>query len=178
MRNMRSNRRRKKDRVYYTKLELRRGRKKKSTIEKLVSEVAKHLPKLYQEFIDPSIIKSLTNQIWVDSFRSFPVYSQLYENAKSAYKHSWTGTKNWLYKIFRTDAQTSSMYNKYNSYMYRNGYSASKYWFNNVDMEEDGEWILTTCELPKLTKGVHYEVLEFNYNRSTHEAEAYLIKDA
>ena len=174
MKSMRSNRRRKKGRVYYTKLELQRGRKKKSTIEKIIEKTAKFLPKKLQDYIDPSVIRSLTNQIWVDSYKGINSYEALKEYAKSRYRHSGMGTKEDLYRRFRTSPETSSIYNKYNSYMFRNGYSARNYWFDKVQFKNDGSWVLTEAELPRLSKGVHYDSLEINYNYSNHEIEAYL----
>lgn len=171
---MRSSRRRKKGRGYYTKLEIQRGRKKKSTIEQLVQNAAKYLPKNLQEYIDPAVIKSLSNQIWVDTYQSFNAYSKLKSYAESRYRQSWARTKNELYTRFRTDPETSSIYNKYNSYMYRNGHSAKRYWFDNVELKIDGSWVISTCELPKLSKGVHYDQLEISFNYSNHEIEAYL----
>ena len=174
MKSMRSNRRRKKGKVYYSRLQLQRGRKKKETIERILEKTAKFLPKKLQSYVDEAVIKALTNQIWVDKEMSFSGYTALGEYAKSRYRHSMQGTKEELYRRFRTSPETQPVYNKFNSYMFRNGHSARNWWFQNVKFTGESSWIFATCELPKLSIGVHYELLEINFNYSNHEIEAYL----
>ena len=175
MKSMRSSRRRKKGKVYYSRLQLQRGRKKRETIEKILKKTAKFLPKKLQDYVDNDIIKFFTNIIYIDSYKKFDVYTGLMKQAKQKYSHSWQGTKEDLYRRFRTSPETQPIYNKFNSYMFRNGYSARNWWFQNVQFTGESSWTLSTCELPRLSKGVHYDTLEINYNNSNHEIEAYLL---
>lgn len=175
MKNMRSNRRRKKGKRFYTKLEITRGRKSKKTIEKMLREAKKYMKKKYQPYIDEAMIKRFTNQIWVDTDIKFKVIERLENYAYQQRYHAAADRKEDIYKQFRTDPRTSSIYNKYNSYMFRNGYSARNYWFNNVTLDWEENFVFAYCELPKLSKGVHYGMLEINQQLTGgNEFEAYL----
>lgn len=172
---MRSSRRRKKGRVYYTNLEITRGRKSKKTIEKLLKEARKYLKKKYQPYIDEAMIKRFTNQIWVDTDVKFKVVERLQNYAEQQRYHAAAKRKEDIYRQFRTDPRTKPVYDKFNSYMYRNGYSARNYWFNNVMLSWEENFVFATCELPALSKGIHYDVLEIDQQLTGgSEFEAYL----
>lgn len=166
----------KKNRNYYRKLTIRKGRKNKTTIEKLVAKAFYSLTKKEMQMIDnpEQIIKTVTNLIWADSQLSLSPYQAISAYAKQRGRLNKMGTKMDIWKMFRTDGETRSVYNKFNSYMYRNGYSASKYWFDNVTIKIDRSVVFAICELPTKTKGVNYSTLEIEYNYSGGEIYAYM----
>ena len=161
----------------------------KEQIEKLIRRVYNSIPKKYVyersdimpvKLFKPLIetdadltIRNLAGQIWSDGQTTNP-YKAFSELARSRGRKSWLGTKDEVWNLFRTDPSTSPVYNKFNSYMYRNGYSASQYWFVHSSIKRDGAVIYATCELPEKTKGVRYDTLEIEYDKSSGEIVAYM----
>lgn len=140
-------------------------------------------------------IRNLTSQIWLDSKKvdgvDVPVamnpYVSFSELARSSARSGNIGTKEELWKKFRTDPATSQVYMRFNSYMYRNGYSAKGYWMNNVELDTDHNITYATCELPALEQlkplskrsrrwkeKVRFESLEIVFDRSSGEFSANL----
>lgn len=140
-------------------------------------------------------IRNLTSQIWFDSKKvngvDVPVeinpYTAFSELARSTARSGNIGTKEELWKKFRTDPATSQVYMRFNSYMYRNGYSAKGYWMNNVKLNTDHNINYATCELPVLEQlkplskrsrrwkeKVRFESLEISLDRSSGEISAYM----
>lgn len=168
MRNMRlSEIRRKKD-TYFKKIGILtpRGRRK-SSIEYIVARSYEALPKKYKSFIESpdQIIKVLTNMI-VQSGEKGQInpYKALLENAKYKYRSSYAGTKEDIYKRFRQEY--SDVYNHYNTYVYRLGFSASNYFYTNVKLSQEGSIVTATLQLPKKTTGIVYNELyiEMDYS--------------
>ena len=73
------------------------------------------------------------------------------------FKHSTLGTLLDYYKRFRNELP--DVYAKYNSYMYRQGYSASKYFYDNAKREVDGSMVIVTLDLPRNAKTINYNTL-------------------
>ena len=139
-------------------------------------------------------IRNLTSQIWLDSEKingewvpvSMNPYKSFSELARSSARSGNIGTKEELWKLFRTNAATSQIYMRFNSYMYRNGYSAKGYWMQNVDIDTDHNITTATCELPSLDKlkplkvtrykkeKVRFELLKIIFDRSSGELTARL----
>ena len=121
----------------------------------------------------PIAVRQLTYMVMNDIKKVNP-YNAFSEWAKGLGRMSGLATKDFLWRRFKTDANTSAVYNKFNSYMYRNGYSASRYWFENVELKPMWKSIITaSCELPSQTKGVRYDTLEIEYDYSSKEIYAY-----
>lgn len=161
---------------FYQRVKISAGRKKRETIEDIVRKSYQALPQKYKEMIeDPeTIIKATTNIIWVDKGRSISPYAAIKSYAQQRGRMQKMGTKYDLWRAFRTDPSTSAVYNKFNSYMYRNGYSARNYWFSNVEIKVERSVIYATCELPKNSKGVRYDTLEIEFDYSGGEIVAYM----
>lgn len=164
MRNMRlSEIRRKKD-TYFRKIGILtpRGRRK-SSIEYIVARSYEALPKRFKAVIKnpDQIIKVLTNMIvqFGEEGKINP-YKAFLENARSNY----AGTKEDIYKRFRQEY--SDVYNHYNTYVYRLGFSASNYFYTNVKLSQEGSLVTATLQLPKKTTGIVYNELyiEMDYS--------------
>lgn len=170
MKNTRLNKR------YYQSVKISAGRKKRETIESIVRKSYESLPKKYKTMIeDPELIINVTtNLIWADKGIKISPYAAIKSYAQQRGRMQKMGTKYDLWKSFRTDPETSAVYNKFNSYMYRHGYSASNYWFENVELKIERSVIYATCNLPNTGKGVRYDSLEIEFDYSGGEISAYM----
>ena len=124
----------------------------------LVADIYKSIPKRFEDEYGETIHKELqkddehriirlvSNMIYAGE--NVEPYAQIKSYIRQQYRSGWSGTKRDIWNAFKTDSETRPVYNKFNSYMYRNGYSASKYWFQNVKLERDRKIIICTCELP------------------------------
>ena len=150
---------------------VRKGRRKKSTIEYIVRRSYEALPRNLREYIeDPEqAIQALTNMI--SHSNDINPYEALKQSAKYTRMKSGDNTKQFIWNRFRTE--TPTLYAKFNSYMYRQGLSARNYFMENVTTSQEGSWIEAYCELPAGAK-VSYSMLEINYDFSGHEFNAYL----
>lgn len=108
-------------------------------------------------------------------------YELLKTSAQILAKHSGENTLRDLYRRFRTEE--SAVYAKYNSYMYRQGYSASQYFLENAYTEnrqgangKNGSIIEVYVELPRNSMGrISYNMLTitFDYSGDYMEANMY-----
>lgn len=174
MRNLPSSKIRKKPLSYFRNFRaVKKGRRKRSTIELIVQRSYEALPKRERAYIQDSeqIIKTLTNMI-INEPANISPYKALKELAKYEKKRTGDNTKQFVWNRFRNEEP--SLYAKFNSYMYRNGYSARNYWFDNVSMDQDGSLINCYCELPGVGKMVQYNMLEISYDFSGLEFNAFL----
>lgn len=185
MKNMQLSKLKKRSDRYFKKLGVVTSEgKSKATIEYIVKRSYEALPKRLKEFVDnpDKIIKVATNTI-IQAGRGgqFSPYKALVEMAKSKQRSSYYGTKMAIFREFRV--QEPTLYAKYNSYMFRRGYSSTKYWFDNVGITIDGKIARTICELPSLdlkpkkTAGRprgFYSALEIQYDLSTSRITAYM----
>jgi len=154
---------------------VKKGKRKRDTIEYIVRKSFEALPKNARDYISDSeeIIKALTNIIISEGNNSsIQPYKAFTELAKHERRKSGDNTKQFVWNRFKTEQP--SLYAKFNSYMYRNGYSARNYWFDNVAMEQNGSIIDCYCELPGAGKNVQYYMLEINYDFSGQDFNAYL----
>lgn len=63
-----------------------------------------------------------------------------------------------IYSTLRNEAP--SIYSRYNSYMYRQGLSASEYFYKNAEYEGRGSIVTVSVNLPENGKRVIYSTLE------------------
>jgi hypothetical protein len=185
MKNMQLNKLVKRSDKYFKKLGVVTPEgKNKKTIEYIVRRSYEALPKRLKEFIEnpERNIKVLTNTI-IQAGRGGELkpYQAFVELAKNKQRSSYYGTKRDIFREFRV--QEPALYAKYNSYMFRRGYSSTKYWFDNVGITLDGKIARTICELPSLdlkpkkTAGRprgFYSALEIQYDLSTGRITAYM----
>lgn len=176
MRNLPLSKIRRKPKTYFRNIgTVKKGRRRKSTIEYIIRKTYEALPKGLREYIeDPEqAIKVLTNMIAVSDMGSnIQPYEALKQTAQYAKRKTGDNTRQFLWNRFRNEE--SSVYYKFNSYMYRQGLSARNYWFQNVAFDTQGSYIKAYCELPKRAQGVQYDMLEMEYDFSGQDFSAYL----
>lgn len=126
------------------------------------------LPKKYKEYLiedKERIIDVTAHAVAVDGENGqWDMYQSMLERAKFEYRHSGDRTAEYIYKAFRE--QYPKLYKKYNSYMYRNGHSASQYFKQNFDGVGQGKEMIINIELPKVVKGVYYQMLYIEFDWS------------
>lgn len=159
---------RKKQNAYFRKIGIvKPGRRKKSTIEYIVERTYEALPKRLKEYIDDKdqIISVITNTI-IQSGNAGQMnpYEALKQFAQYRQKKSGDNTKAYIYRRFKEEA--TSVYNKYNTYVYRLGYSSARYFMENATISQEGSLITATLELPPKTSGIAYEELYIEYDFS------------
>lgn len=100
-------------------------------------------------------------------------FMSIAEKQKSIQRHSLMGTKRDLYKLFRE--LEPQVYSRYNSYMYRNGYSASKYFYDNAQITVKGKINIADLDLPRPSKPNRQYLphLTFELDRSSGDSDAY-----
>ena len=132
------------------------------------------LPKRLKEFLKKDkkqTIQTVAHLVNISGEEGIDVYQALKEVAKQRYNRTYSHQKKEVWDIFKKEE--TSVYNHYNSYVYRLGYSASKYWFENVKFTNLEKSLVTTIlELPNKGKGVSYSTLEIVYDYSTHFLQA------
>ena len=169
MKSMPLNKLKKKPKKYFRNLGvIKKGRKKKSTIRFIVEKSYEALPKGYKQASSGDktlLIENLVNRIWYDVGGEYNVYKALEEATKHNYLHGWGGTLEKVYYRFRTELP--SQYAKYYSYVYRLGYSPSKWFFDNGSPSLSGSVVTVTVELPIKTSGKVYQILEVVADMST-----------
>ena len=117
------------------------------------------------------IVKLVTNLISTSGDEGIDVYQAIKSYASNRYNKTHSMQKSEIWEAFK--ARESSVYYKYNSYIYRLGYSASRYWFENVTFTNlDGSLVTTELVLPTKTSGTIYNTLEIIYNYSDGYIEA------
>lgn len=98
-----------------------------------------------------------------DNPKGISPYKALIGNAKSLSGRSLNAIR--FYSMFRNEAH--SVYAKYNSYMYRNGFSASVYFYSNAEYSSRGKTVDITVELPKLIGNIKkYDILTISIDVS------------
>lgn len=167
---------RKKQNAYFRKIGiLKPGRRRKRTIEYIVERTYEALPKKLKEYIDDrnQIVSVITNTI-IQSGNAGQMnpYEALKQYAQYRQKKSGDNSKAYIYKRFREEA--TSVYNKYNSYVYRLGYSSARYFMENATISQEGSVITATLELPAKASGIVYEELHIEYDFSGQYLEAHM----
>ena len=130
------------------------------------------LPKKYQRYLMPEkerqIEKALRLIMADGEYGHYNAYLALISQAKSSYKAGHGESIDVIYKIFRTMAP--SVYAKYNSYIYRLGYSASQYFKENMDYTTDRNMWDITLDLPYKAQGTVYNQLYIRIAWTGHSA--------
>lgn len=168
MKSLPLNKLKKKSKKYFRNLGVvTRGRRKKTTIRYIVERIYETLPKEYRKANDADkslLITSTVNRIWYDEGAQYNPYKAMYDYTRRNYKHGWGGTLDEVYKRFRTEFP--AQYSKYNTYVYRLGYSASKWFFDNAHASLSGSVLYVSVELPIKSSGIVYNSLEIVWDRS------------
>ena len=132
------------------------------------------LPKRLKEFVKEEkqqLIKNISHLIGVSGDEGINIYEAMTTYATKRYERTYTNRKQEIWDSFKT--MESSVYYKYNSYIYRLGYSASKYWFENVEFTNiEGSLVTARLKLPSKASGVVYDTLEIIHDFSDFYTEA------
>lgn len=146
--------------------------KNKKAIEYIIQRTYESLPKKIRKFIkDPALTLKITaNRVYQAGKSGFDVRGSLVELARHSRRAAWYETKQEIWSAFKE--QETTIYFRYNSYMSRNGYKSTSYWFDNVTIRQDGVLITTICELPYFADPLHrrrvkYQALEIRYDISS-----------
>lgn len=138
------------------------------TIEYFVNRAYEALPKKYKGYLESEkerILNVAIHSIMLEGSESkWNVYEALKQRAQAIYKASGHQTAEFVYKCFRE--QRPDLYAKYNSYVYRLGFSSAKYFKSNFDYTSQGSRIYADVKLPAKFTGVIYGGLfiEFDFS--------------
>lgn len=129
------------------------------TVRYIVRRSLEALPKADKKFIEDTkqLEKTLTNLVMVtdepiDVYKAIKSYSSQ-QQYKSGYPR-----KRELFQRFKNEYP--ELFSKYNSYMYRHGFSASNYYFEHAKLSWGPSEVTATVELPSVTSVVRYGILE------------------
>lgn len=177
MRSMRLSDLRKRSNKYFTKLGTISPRTGKRTAEYIARRSYESLPKRIKEnvsdFDRERWIKTAAHSLQYSGDQGMDLYAAIKEAAETTYKKVYSSQKKEVWNQFRV--LESAVYNHFNTYMYRLGYSASKYWFENVVFtNRNGSVITATLELPEKMSGIKYTALEILYDYSGVSLSAYM----
>lgn len=140
--------------------------------DKILSELGK-VAKYKRELIDAEqFAKTTANALRISNSSTSrkTIRKLINENVRVLERHEGIQTLRFVYRWFRT---TSWLYSWYNSFMYRNGFSASEYFYQNATYTSTGGRTATVIvPLPK-GKRTQYEFLEIEIDWSSNELEAY-----
>lgn len=149
------------------------GRRKKA-IEYIVQKSYEALPKNLKKYVeDPEQVKtSVYNSIMASGGAGeIEPYNALKQYATDRKKKSGDNTKEYIYKRFREEKP--DVYSKYNSYVYRLGFSSAQYFKDTAKLEQDGSIVMVTTPLPPKSRGVTYSqlVISFDFSGDYIDAE-------
>ena len=159
---------RKKSLQYFRKIGIVRGDgRRKKAIEYIVQKSYEALPKNIKKYIeDAEQIKANLYDTIIASGKSGEVepYNALKQYAMDRKKRSGDNTKEYIYKRFRQEVP--NVYSKYNSYVYRLGFSSAQYFKEKAELSQDGSIVKVKVKLPEKEYGVVYDYLYINFDFS------------
>lgn len=167
MRNMRLNDLRKKKKAYFRSAKVSQT-KGNSYIETFVKMAYKSLPKYAKAILDEDkerYIKTLVNIVKYGQEKAISPYKAFLSQARTLGRITVQARN--IFARFRNEAP--DVYAKYNSYMYRNGYSASQYFYANAKWNSTGSYIEIELELPKSANIISYNQLKIWLDASNAE---------
>lgn len=142
---------------------------KRESIEKYVNRTFEALPKYIQESLKEDKyqnIQNIINNIIVTGEAGVTrPYNALRQVGMRAAKRSTQAML--IFSSFRNN--NPSLYAKYNSYIYKLGYSSANYFYKNAEYEGQGYVVTVYLELPQNTNGVSYSTLSFEVDMGTSE---------
>lgn len=153
------------------------GYKSKKASQYIAERSYDALSKKLKEYIKEEkqqLIKLASNLVSAASEEDgVDVYQAIKSYALNRYNRVYSPQKKEIWELFKSIE--TAVYNHYNTYVYRLGYSASKYWFENVKFTNiEGSLVTTKLELPYKAQGTVYKMLEIIYDYSSHYFEAFM----
>lgn len=175
MRSMRLSDLRKRSNKYFKNIGKLSSRTKQRTAEYVAKRSYEALPTRLKKYVDEpeQIIKVTANLVKSSGEDGVDIFQAIKSYAQTRYNDVYSVQKKEVWNQFRV--LESAVYNHFNTYMYRLGYSASKYWFENVIFTNRGGSVITaTLELPEKMSGIKYTALEILYDYSGVSLSAYM----
>lgn len=168
---------RKKSLQYFRKIGIVRGDEScKESIEYIVQKSYEALPKNLKKYVeDPEQVKtSVYDSIMVSgSAGEIEPYNAIKQYAMDRKKKSGDSTKEYIYKRFREEKP--DVYSKYNSYVYRLGFSSAQWFKDNAKFEQYRSIVMVTTPLPPKSRGVTYSQLVILFDFSGDYIDAEMI---
>ena len=159
---------RKKQSRYFQNIGIVQGDKRRSkSIKYIIERSYDALPKDLKGYIeDAEQIKANVYNLIMASGKSGEIepYNALKQYAMDRKRRSGNNTKEYIYKRFRQEVP--DVYSKYNSYVYRLGFSSAQYFKDNAKLEQDGSIVTVTTPLPPKSRGVTYSQLVLSFDFS------------
>ena len=159
---------RKKQSRYFQNIGIVQGDKRRSkSIKYIIERSYDALPKDLKGYIeDAEQIKANVYNLIMASGKSGEIepYNALKQYAMDRKRRSGNNTKEYIYKRFREEKP--DVYSKYNSYVYRLGFSSAQYFKDNTKLEQDGSIVIVTTPLPPKSRGVTYSQLVISFDFS------------
>ena len=159
---------RKKQSRYFQNIGIVQGDKRRSkSIKYIIERSYDALSKDLKGYIeDAEQIKANVYNLIMASGKSGEIdpYNALKQYATHRKKKSGDNTKEYIYKRFREEKP--DVYSKYNSYVYRLGFSSAQYFKDNAKLEQDGSIVMVTTPLPPKSRGVTYSQLVISFDFS------------
>ncbi|MEG2914917.1 MAG: hypothetical protein RR839_00560 [Oscillospiraceae bacterium] len=137
-------------------------------IRKIVERAYNALPKAlkaYESNKTARINNAIHTIIASGTMGNFKPKTAFRQSLEAERKMTGYGTKKLLYTEFRT-GMFSNVYNAYNTYVYRLGFSSAKYFYDNAEISQSGSVIEATVKLPPKSNGTSYDILYLEYNFS------------
>ena len=165
---------RKKQSRYFQNIGIVQGDKRRSkSIKYIIERSYDALPKDLKGYIeDAEQIRTKVYDLIMASGKSGEIepYNALRQYAMDRKRRSGNNTKEYIYKRFRQEV--SDVYSKYNSYVYRLGFSSAQYFKEKAELSQEGSIVHVEVELPKKESGVVYNYLYINYDFSSDYIDA------
>lgn len=143
---------------------------KRESIEKYVNKTFESLPKYIQNSLQEDKYQNIqavvNNIIATGEAGVTKPYKALYQLGLRNSRR--TKQAKTIFSRFRDEQP--SVYAKYNSYMYRLGYSSADYFYKNAEYEGIGSVVTVTLDLPKNMNGIFYELLTIKLNMTGSES--------
>ena len=159
---------RKKQSRYFQNIGIVQGDKRRSkSIKYIIERSYDALPKDLKGYIeDAEQIKANVYNLIMASGKSGEIepYNALKQYAMDRKRRGGNNTKEYIYKRFREEKP--DVYSKYNSYVYRLGFSSAQYFKDNTKLEQDGSIVIVTTPLPPKSRGVTYSQLVISFDFS------------
>lgn len=159
---------RKKQSRYFQNIGIVQGDKRRSkSIKYIIERSYDALPKDLKGYIkDAEQIKANVYNLIMASGKSGEIepYNALRQYAMDRKRRSGNNTKEYIYKRFRQEVP--DVYSKYNSYVYRLGFSSAQYFKEKAELSQEGSIVHVEVELPKKKSGVVYNYLYINFDFS------------
>ena len=166
---------RKKQSRYFQNIGIVQGDKRRSkSIKYIIERSYDALPKDLKGYIeDAEQIKANVYNLIMASGKSGEIepYNALRQYAMDRKRRSGNNTKEYIYKRFRQELP--DVYSKYNSYVYRLGFSSAQYFKEKAELSQEGSIITAITPLPNKSSGVTYSqlVISFDFSGEYMDAE-------